>query len=324
MSTPGHPNYGKHFQSHDEMKKMLLPSDAAVSAVRGWLKSNGISDIQQDADWINFWTTVGVANSLLDTKFQWYVNDGDQSTVLRTLEYSVPESVARHINMVQPTTRFGGNRATLRRVSDKQGGNGALRAAATSGPPSIADCYDGVNPRCLKALYKIGEYEADPKSGSKIGFASFLEQYARYSDLDLFEKNIAPYAAGQNFSVVTFNGGLNDQNSASSSGEANLDLQYIIGVSSPVPVTEFSTGGRGPLIPDLSQPNLPGNNEPYLEFLQNLLKMNQSDIPKVISVSYGEDEQVGYHLLFSLVPGLTPSRAFHHPTPILSATCSHN
>jgi hypothetical protein len=49
---------------------------------------------------------------------------------------------------------------------------------------------------------------------------------------------------------VQYHGGLNDQKSANDSGEANLDNQYILSVAYPIPVTEFSTGGRGFLIPD--------------------------------------------------------------------------
>lgn len=28
-------------------------------------------------------------------------------------------------------------------------------------------------------------------------------------------------------------------------GEANLDLQYVLAVSHPIPILEYSTGGRG-------------------------------------------------------------------------------
>jgi tripeptidyl-peptidase I len=101
-----------------------------------------------------------------------------------------------------------------------------------------------IHPQCLKELYKI-DYTPDPKSGSKVAFVSYLEEYARYSDLALFEKNIAPYAAGQNFTVIQYNGGLNNQTSNDDSGEANLDLQYELGIAAPLPVTEFSVGGRG-------------------------------------------------------------------------------
>jgi tripeptidyl-peptidase-1 len=108
----------------------------------------------------------------------------------------------------------------------------------------------------------------------------------------LFERNILPEAIGQNFTVVKFNGGLDAQNSSDDSGEANLDAQYMLGLAQPLPVTEFSTGGRGPWIADLDQPDEADSaNEPYLAFLQSVLKLSQKDLPQVISTSYGENEQ---------------------------------
>ena len=140
-------------------------------------------------------------------------------------------------------------------------------------------------------MYKIN-YKADAKSGSKIAFNSYLEESARYSDLELFINNIAPYAKGQNYSVITFEGATDDQTSSADSGEANLDGQFIVGIAAPLPVTEYITAGRGPLVPDLDQPDPADNgNEPYLAYLQNIIKLPQSQLPQVISTSYGEDEQ---------------------------------
>lgn len=291
MSTPEHPNYGKHFQTHEEMKRMLIPSEASVLAVTEWLEDAGITDIEQDSDWITFYTTVGTANDLLDANFQYYANSVKHVERLRTLEYSIPNSLVPHINLVTPTTRFGQmhvNRHTLhgkKKVADEK-----FRQAALS---STNDCDSAITPQCLQNLYSVGDYTASPDIGNKVAFASYLEQYARYSDLALFEKNLAPWANGQNLTVIQYNGGLNSQNSSADSSEANLDLQYIVGVSSPVPVTEFSTAGRAPLVPDLDEPNTNNNNnEPYLAFLQNVVKMDNKDLPQVISTSYGEDEQV--------------------------------
>ena len=62
----------------------------------------------------------------------------------------------------------------------------------------------------------------------------------------------APYAKGANFSVVSINGGGNNQtDTVHDSGEANLDMQYALGISYNTPVVYYSTGGRGPLVPDL-------------------------------------------------------------------------
>ena len=94
------------------------------------------------------------------------------------------------------------------------------------------------------------------------------------------------------FSVVTMNGGVNDQTSQADSGEANLDQQYVLAVGFDVPVTEFSVGGLGQLVPDGESPTQEGNsNEPFLEWLIALSALNNSQIPNSISVSYGENEQ---------------------------------
>jgi tripeptidyl-peptidase-1 len=286
ISTPSHPKYGLHFEDHDEMKRMILPSAETVSSVSSWLKAAGIDNVEIDSDWATFKTTVGVANKLLDTQFAWYISEeAKPRKVLRTLEYSVPDDVAEHINLIQPTTRFAAIRENHEVAHEIVG----LQLASVAN--STINCDATITPQCLKTIYKI-DYKPDAKSGSKVAFASYLEEYARYSDLALFEKNILPEAVGQNFSVVQFSGGLNAQNSSDDSGEANLDLQYIVGVSSPLPVTEFSTGGRGPWVADLDQPDLADSgNEPYLEFLQGVLKLPQSELPQVISTSYGENEQ---------------------------------
>lgn len=286
VSTPSHPSYGLHFESHEEMKRMILPTEETVSSVTAWLKAAGIDSFEVDSDWATFKTTVGVANKLLDTKFAWFVSDeAKPRKVLRTLEYSVPDEIAERINLIQPTTRFAAIRANHATEHEITG----LQLAAVAN--DTTNCDAAISPQCLKTIYKI-DYKADANSGSKVAFASYLEEYARYNDLALFEKNILPEAIGQNFSVVQFAGGLNSQNSSDDSGEANLDLQYIVGTSSPLPVTEYSTGGRGPWVADLDQPDEADSaNEPYLEFLQGVLKLPQSELPQVISTSYGENEQ---------------------------------
>ncbi|KAF1928496.1 tripeptidyl-peptidase 1 precursor [Didymella exigua CBS 183.55] len=289
VSTPSNKKYGQHFQSHEEMKKMLLPTEEASSSVAAWLKAAGVENVETDADWVTFKTTVGVANKMLETQFAWYVSEeAKPRKVLRALEYSVPEEVASYINLVQPTTRFAAIRAnheTGREISGLQVIEGAASVNAT------VNCDVRITPKCLKQLYQI-DYTPEAKSGSKAAFASYLEEYARYNDLALLEKNFFPEAIGQNFTVIQYNGGLNDQNSSDDSGEANLDAQYMLSMAQPLPVTEFSTGGRGPWVADLDQPKESDSaNEPYLAFLQNVLKMSQKDLPQVISTSYGENEQ---------------------------------
>jgi tripeptidyl-peptidase-1 len=76
------------------------------------------------------------------------------------------------------------------------------------------------------------------------------------------------------------------------STEANLDIQYTVGLTYPMRNNYYSTPGRGPLVPDLDQPTLSDNqNEPYLEYFTYLNKLDDGELPHTISTSYGEDEQ---------------------------------
>ncbi|CAK7199346.1 hypothetical protein SEUCBS139899_002024 [Sporothrix eucalyptigena] len=306
VSTPGHPNYGMHL-TRDEVRSYTSPSDEAIDAVSNWLRDNEITGTI-DNDWVSFQTTVDRANTLLNTRFDWYQYEDSKTPVLRTLQYSVPDELTGHVDMVQPTTRFGRfstHKSTIFKMdylddedakkytvasSDTTSSKSRLTVDTGVQQKAVASCFNGITPSCLKDLYKIN-YTAPNPAGNLIGFASYLQEYARYSDLSLFIKNLAPAAKGQNFSVTLINNGKNDQNSQLDSGEANLDVQNIIGVSTNIPVIEYSTGGLGPLVPTPEEPTQPGSNEPYLEFLTYILALKDSELPQTLSTSYGEEEQ---------------------------------
>lgn len=257
-----------------------------------------MQDVNDDGDWVTFRTNVSTANALLDTDFSWYRNEETGRNFLRTLEYSLPHDVFGHVNLVQPTTRFGNMKAMrsnshevdpLQNLGNVPSPNELLTTTAGGSVPLA--CNNSITPTCLLKLYNV-HYGADAKNGNKVAFASFLQEYARYADLAAWEPKFAPWAVGQNFTVTTFNGGLDDQNSPEDSGEANLDCQYIKGVSAPVPESEYSTGGLAPLVPDLDTPTqAEDQNEPYLDYLMGLQKVPNSQLPQTISHSYGEDEQ---------------------------------
>ncbi|KAI8626087.1 subtilisin-like protein [Xylariaceae sp. FL1651] len=285
MSTPGHANYGKHM-SRLELRSYTAPTDQAVSSVVDWLTNSKIKSLV-DNDWITFSTTVEKANELLNTTFAWYQYERGGSPKLRTLDYSVPDELAEHIDLIQPTTRFGQMGAKRSTIFDMQI-LGPAEEEAKIGAAAATCNTAQITPACIKSLYNI-KYTASA-SGNLVAFASYLEEYARYSDLASFEKQWATSAVGQNFSVQLVNGGLNSQNSNSDSGEANLDVQYVLGVSAPIPILEYSTGGRGPLVPTTDEPG-PSDNEPYLEFLTWILNQSDASLPQTISTSYGEEEQ---------------------------------
>ncbi|KAF7883967.1 hypothetical protein EAF00_011279 [Botryotinia globosa] len=111
-------------------------------------------------------------------------------------------------------------------------------------------CINIITPKCLKPIYNV-HYQAKINDRTVIGVASSLNESARYSDLALFEENLTPGALGQNMTVVSINGAPNDQ-SPGSSTEANLDIQYVIGMANGVHVTEFITSGLAAPFDDFS------------------------------------------------------------------------
>ncbi|KAL7625938.1 hypothetical protein AAE478_002707 [Parahypoxylon ruwenzoriense] len=288
ISTPGHPNYGMHM-SRDEVRAYTAPTKQSVSSVVDWLTESGVIPLVNN-DWITFTTGVKTANDLLNASFAWYQYEAGGSPKLRTLSYSIPDALASSIDLIQPTTRFGQLGAKKSTIFEMQilGPEEDVKSDVSINA-AAADCNPSrITPACLKSLYNI-QYTASTE-GNLVAFSSYLEEYARYSDLQSFEQQYLSEAVGQNFTVELVNGGLDDQSSDDDSGEANLDIQYVLAISSPIPIREYSTGGRGPLVPTHDQPG-PSTNEPYLEFLTYLLDQEDANLPQTLSTSYGEEEQ---------------------------------
>ncbi|KAI9823130.1 MAG: vesicle formation at the endoplasmic reticulum [Thelocarpon impressellum] len=295
VSTPDHARYGQHLSS-SELKAMLRPRGESTDSVLAWLSGAGVSSVEDAGEWVNFVATVEQAEAMLHTDFAWYRNDINQAERLRTLQYSVPHDLREHIAMIQPTTRFGQIRPQSRGPHDVTmlgpvGDVARLSSEGGDGEFELAACNTAITPECLRRLYNIKGFKAT-KNG-KLGIAGYLEQVAKYDDLETFFGRFARYAVGTNFSLESIKGGIVSQDDGEFNDvEANLDAQYGLAMSAPIDGVYYSTAGRGDLIPDLDQPSLDDNqNEPYLDFLTYVLALPDAELPQVLTTSYGEDEQ---------------------------------
>ena len=87
---------------------------------------------------------------------------------IRTLQYSVPESVKPYIQMIQPTTRFGQinpQRSTAFRIGEAKSvasmrGKGLFGSAPPVNAFNATFCNTTITPDCLRGLYSIGNYTA--------------------------------------------------------------------------------------------------------------------------------------------------------------------
>ncbi len=280
---------------------MFAAESDSASKVKSWLSQSGASNVVSDGSMVSFTTTVDKANKMLDTKFNAYTNDNGQTHKVGTMAYSVPDELSDHIDLVAPTTYFGSMKAHRAVPNAPRPEKGLERRQISascertisypiSATKNISITLLG--PDCFKELYNIGTYQAHPNSGSTIAFGNFLNQSASYSDLAKFEQIFD--IPSQNFTVLALiNGGVDNQDTLTESdGEANLDVQNIIGLAHGLPVGAYITGGSPPFRPDLlSQISTPENqNEPYLQYYNYLLSQPNSNLPYVISNSYGDHE----------------------------------
>lgn len=183
--------------------------------------------------------------------------------------------------MIQPTTFFGlrAMKSTILKVKPLDKNKANVDAAA-------AGCNGGVTPSCLQTLYNFGS--ATNITAGKIGIAGFLEEWPSASDLATFMNAYAVQDnAAQSYTCELINGGTCPANGGSSTGvEANLDVQYVRAITESIPNVYYSTGGRPPIVGGGAN-----TNEPYLEFLNYVLALDDADLPNTISISYGEDEE---------------------------------
>ncbi|KAJ6256485.1 Aorsin [Drechslerella dactyloides] len=283
LSTPGHPTYGNHMNQRS-IDAMLRPRDENFSAVKNWLASQGLANsITVKNDWILVSTTIGEAESLLHTKYQVFRNTQNGEKVVRALSYSIPRELHSSVALVQPTTMFGrvsAMRSTIVRVEDPS----ILRIDSSNRQGVDSACGFGITPACLSDLYKTGDY-APNAPGNKIGINGFLEQYAQNDDLSKFLKKYMPTASNRTFTCHPIKGGLCTQHPKEDFTEANLDIQYTVSGAGSTPNIYFSTAGRPP-----AQDLDPNTNEPYLDWVEEVLKLSDEELPKTITTSYGDDE----------------------------------
>jgi len=166
----------------------------------------------------------------------------------------------------------------------------------TVSPLARACNITAITPNCLRTLYGTIDYKPQATSNNSIGFCNYLNQTALISDVNLFIQRYAPQAQGAtiNYTIIAdgpnFQGNLSDPDkNASLDIEGNLDAETIIGITHPIPVQAYNTGGSPPFNPDLTTVN--NTNEPYLDWVTYMLSLPDSSIPPTISTSYGDDEQ---------------------------------
>ncbi|KDQ59598.1 hypothetical protein JAAARDRAFT_205626 [Jaapia argillacea MUCL 33604] len=295
VSDPFHSDYGQHL-SKSEVESLVAPHPTTLSIVHEWLESHGIDlssvSYSPAQDWLSFRIPIATAEEMLSAKYHTFRHTESDELVVRTLSYSLPKQLLAHIDVIQPTTMFDRmNKMRTNYILDTSGSSATtidpgLTVKGPAGQDIPLSCNTTVTPYCLQLLYGTAGYvpQAADK-GNKIGIAGYLEQFVNFEDLQLFFSQFRPDAERANVTVVSVDGGLNNQSVPGV--EANLDCQYTEGLTYPTPNIYYTTPGTAPTINDSVTP--PQRDEPYLDWLNYIL--SQEDIPQTYTTSYGGDEQ---------------------------------
>ncbi|KAL0569110.1 hypothetical protein V5O48_012863 [Marasmius crinis-equi] len=268
ISTPSSPRYGK-FLSREEVVAYVAPNQETLSIIDQFLSQNSLiaSKLSPAGDILAINVTVEQANTLFGANFERFEDIQTQSVHVRTLEYSLSETLKGHLNFVHPTILFPEPRARVTSV-----------APVKLARDILPDCANSVTPGCLQAMYGIPSGTAPTQSSNSVGVIG-LQSFAQYSDLSSFLTTFRPdVSPDTNFSVVSINSGINPQNVTNplQSIEANLDTQMTIGLAPGIP-TVFYTIGFGTQDPEAA----------VAEFL-----LAQDNLPSVITTSYGTIERL--------------------------------
>lgn len=106
VSDPSHVRYGQHL-SAAEIRNIVAPSRQSIDMVQSWFLDQGIDTtiLTSTSDWIKVLLPDRKVETLLNTTYSLYAHD-DGSVLIRTPEWSLPEHLHEHIDLIQPTTSF--------------------------------------------------------------------------------------------------------------------------------------------------------------------------------------------------------------------------
>lgn len=203
---------------------------------------------------------VSQAETLLHGEYHEFHHPVTGASALRMLsEPQLPLDVAAAIDFVSPTDQQLPHKMPFR-------GRDLKSEGFTNTPES------------LRKLYSIGDVEAKSPNNRQ-AVTGFLEQHRTNVDLQEFFRVYYKKGKGRKISRTIGDG--SSESHVGGQVEAELDTQYIMGIGGNVDTEYWTFTGRAPDEPE---------NEPFMKFLTTLASTDDSEVPLVISTSYGEDE----------------------------------
>lgn len=257
VSDPNNINYGKHL-TREELASLTANLEA-TKVLQTYLNINGATIIKKtkNGDYITASAPIAIWEKLFNAEFFDFVNHDTKTPVIyaRALEYSIDEELIPYVEAVFHTVQLPvliTSKVPLRRAE------------------VVSDSSGSITPATLKSYYNITSNIGSVKASQSV-FETMSQTYSE-RDLQQFQNQYG--IPSQSVSTI-----IGDHESDSycewepgNCAEANLDVQYLIGVSQVTPTTYWY----------VDEPN---------SFLNWIIALSDSVNPPLVnSISFGSLE----------------------------------
>lgn len=246
VSDPLSPDFGNYWSSA-EVASRFAPTADGKRAVVEWLQAAKIEPVRlrfsQDDSWILFNATVAESQNLLQAQYAIYKHADGERMDLATEEYTLPENLAGHVDFIIPTIHLGGSDFSFKQAPLKIAAQAVASKDQSADRFPLSSCAKYTTPDCLRAMYGIpATNESHP--GNSIGI--YEPSWASWvpKDLDKFFDTFDKSMVGRRPAMEPVNGGY-WQDSVQApflNAEANLDFQYVMALTNPLPVINYQVG----------------------------------------------------------------------------------
>ncbi|KAJ6603478.1 subtilisin-like protein [Mycena vulgaris] len=266
ISTPGNSDF-RQWLTMDEVKSFVQPSPDTLAAFNSFAAANKLQPtvISPNGEWVSITLPVSRANTLFAADFQIFTHPAMPRSITRTLSVSLPIELVGHVDVLHPTTTFTEPSVRLA-ASPSRSGNRPVNASCDT---SLASGV--ITPACLQDLYGIPTTPAT-ESNNTLLVTGYQGEVANTTALSAFLTALRPdIPPSTTFTVLTAAGGpLSPPDGFGS--EADLDIQYTMGIATGVPAQFLSVGGD----------DFPGALLETTTFLDGI-----ASPPSVLTTSYG-------------------------------------
>ncbi|KAH8990281.1 subtilisin-like protein [Lactarius akahatsu] len=267
----------------EQVAEHVMPHPHSLELVKSWLIFHGVLpssiSVSHGGNWLTLTgVSVSKANDLLGASYQLYRHAETNETIVRTIGYSLPAALYKHVQTVAPTTYFSSPRMSWQTPRKRPGGAAAEQVNATSGDlvtTLLGRADHEVTPPFLRWLYNSVTYVPAATDRNVLGIAGYAEEYPNPVDLTTFMDRFHSPETRATYTVVEVDNGEYDPNSPTL--EANMNVQYASGMAYPTPITYYNVGD-----------GTDGEDDQYLAWVDYML--NLDEIPQTISTSYANYE----------------------------------